>query len=199
MAGAEANQDPWDYLKGTAEEEEAKTKVLELPEEFFGTWTQRKENGIENFDEFLTEQGMNMIKRGLIKAVAMNNFQFILSKKNDKGEAVENGVYFEATKPKSVKCEIKLGLEMQKVKLPKGEVEMRSYVIDNKFVCETWFPKASSYEIMTRTIGDDGVMKHFVQGTKKKKIDACKEEGKDVVMSTHTRWLVKEKKKNVEK
>jgi len=189
MAEAEA-QDEYFY-KGTAEEELERSKILALPDEWLGTWTQRKENGVDNFDEYLLASGLGMIKRGLIKAVAKNNFQFVLANESADGE-VKDGYYFEAKKPRSVKTNIPLGNVKTQVKLPKGLVDMWSYFVDGSLVCINYHDKAKKYEKTTRTI-KDGVMTHFVEMITCKTINSAKEKGEEPKHeASHTRFLIKE-------
>jgi len=192
MAEAEAKGEY--FYKGTAEEEEAKLKTLALPDEWLGTWTQRKENGVENFDEYLKAGGVGAVKRALVRTIAMNSFQFTLAKNDDEGNAVENGYFFKATKPKSVVATIPLGNVSKKVTLPKGEVDLKCFFVDNKLVVETYFPHKNkiTYERITRTI-KDGVMTHFVDAIDVDEIEAARAKGETPTYArSHTRYLIKE-------
>lgn len=182
------------HFQGTEEEEKAKTVSLALPEDFYGTWEQRKENGVENYSEYLTDSGMGMIKRKLVEMMAKNSFEFILAKANPEGKDIENGYYYKSVKPKEVICEIPLGNIKTQVKLPKGEVDMRSYVLGDTLIVETYHEKGhKSYEKITRTV-KDGLMTQVTAMTTAADFEkAAAKDGKKPEKPTafHTRYLVK--------
>lgn len=190
---AEAAEAAVYHPQGTEEEENAKKETLALPEEFYGTWNQRKEKGIEGYTEFLTAAGMGMIQRKLVEMVAKNSFKFILAKATPEGKDIENGYYYKSVKPKEVIAEIPLGNVKSEVKLPKGTVDMRSYVLGDSLVVETYWKKGKSYEKITRTI-KNGLMTQVTAMTTVEAFEKAAKDGKKPEKPTavHTRYLIKE-------